>query len=98
AVLTEVGRSPITRRTATTRAVIERAWLSWPRLVWSSARLTARIFMQRRRVGERPLLPRTGRAAALMLSWPASAAGLLTCDFLVSWRSIVRRSEVTRDP
>jgi hypothetical protein len=44
------------------RAVIERAWPSWPRLVWSSARLTARIFMQRRRVGERPLLPLTGRS------------------------------------
>ena len=42
--------------TAGPRAVIERAWRSWPRLVRFSARLTARIFMQRRRVGERPLL------------------------------------------
>jgi hypothetical protein len=34
-----------------------------------------------------------------MLSWPASAADLLTCDFLVSWRSIARRrNEITRDP
>ena len=32
------------------RADFERAWRSWPRQVWSSARLTARKLMQRRSV------------------------------------------------
>jgi hypothetical protein len=32
--------------------------------------------------GQRPNLPHTSRAAALMLSWPASAADLLTA---ISW-------------
>jgi hypothetical protein len=49
--------------TAATRAVIERAWLSWPRLVWSSARLTARIYQP---VAQSPIkapAPRRSRVA-----------------------------------
>ena len=44
--------------TAGRRAVIQRARRSWPPLVWASARLTDRMFMHRRRPGERPVLPR----------------------------------------
>jgi len=50
-------------RTAGPRALSNELGVAGPRLVWSSARLAARIFMQRRRAVERPLLPRTMHGA-----------------------------------
>jgi hypothetical protein len=39
----------------------QRAWRSWPPLVCSSARLTDRMFMHRRPLHERPVLPHIAR-------------------------------------
>jgi hypothetical protein len=38
-------------------------WRSWPPLVCSSLRLTDRMFMHRRSLGERPVLPRSARCS-----------------------------------
>jgi len=48
-------RSRHPSRSAVPRALSNELGVAGPRLVWSSARLAARIFMQRRRAGERPL-------------------------------------------
>ena len=59
------------------RAVVERAWRSWPRLVWFSARLTARIYICNGAmwVNVRSLLPRTERPARITM---APAATFIT--------------------
>ena len=56
-------------RTAGPRALSNELGVAGPRLVWSSARLAARIFMQRRRAVERPLLPRTMHGPEGSCSW-----------------------------